>query len=132
MTGTQDRIPITVYVVCCGVALVGLFIAFGFFAQPEKLLVGLDLANPQIERLAQSLGARSLTMAVAMIVAMFLRSRPALIAVLVMRIITELLDVGNAYAHHAASGQLIIGTVMAVLEIAALLLLLRSVRKTEA
>jgi hypothetical protein len=126
LSNDKGAIPTIAIIVSIVMTLVGLGFAIGYFFHPSGLLKGLDLTNPAAQRAAFSLGSRSLTMALALLLALILRSRLALICMLSMRAGTELLDLFNMIGSPAATPAVFTIPMIIICELLAIALLWRS------
>jgi hypothetical protein len=122
----RGAIPIVAVIVSAVMILVGLGFASVYFFNPSGLLKGLDMTGPAAQHAAFSLGSRSLTMALALLLALLLRSRLALICVLSMRAGTELLDLTNMLGTPGALPATFIIPIVILGELLAVVLLWRS------
>jgi hypothetical protein len=129
MNNDQGPIPKFAVVISVLMILVGLFFAYALFFNAAAFMKDVDTANPSIHRMIFSLGARSFSMAIALLLALLFKSRLGLIAVLSMRVITEALDMVAALGAAADNpGLVVIPVVIIVLEAAAIVQLWRNLR----
>lgn len=124
------RVPLFVVLVSVAMALIGLAFASAFFLAPAKVLQGADIADPAVARLAFSMGTGSLAMALALLIALGLRSRGGLIAALTMRALTESFDLYNTLGLPEASSAVPLVAVMIAAELIAIGLLIRAAPTT--
>ena len=132
MTYDREKLPLFVTVVSLLMVLVGLGAAYAQFSNPGGMMRASETATPAFEALMRSMAGRSFAMAVALLVALLLKSPRGLIAVLAMRALSEIFDLIGAVNRTDANvfaAIAIIGT-MIICEIVAITLLWRGLIRT--
>jgi hypothetical protein len=130
MNNDKGAIPVFATVVSVLMILIGLFFAYSLYTNPGALMKEVDFSNAAVGRMAFALATRSLTMAIALLLALALKSRLGLIAVLSMRFVTEALDLVNSLSA-GQQDSLVVISVMLLAELVAIILLWRSLQTSK-